>query len=135
MNRPILHKLALTFFAIGIASVANVQPAEAASKVTACAVFSNGAAAGTVQMRLFSYDGVRWTYIKGGKSNASGCVDFLYVPTNRYVAIQAQQSYSNGWATEVWRGDSRLSRIGANAEHLGNIVMNRISCSTPHGYC
>lgn len=130
MNRFIRITIAALALAIGGTAV-GATPAHAASAVTACFRFSDdGSVYANRPVQLQSATDGRWSTIRSGNTNASGCGTFSATPTNKWLRIRAAIVEGNSLiGQKVWEGVSPYrSNTGAGSANLGTGYLNIVTC-------
>ena len=79
--------------------------AQAATAVTGCFKWSNGAPYANQRVHLLQWTG-SWTVIRNGKTNGAGCGTFYNTPGNAYLAMKATAVLDDGRYVTSYEGYS-----------------------------
>lgn len=102
--------------------------AHAATSVTGCFQFSNGAAYANRPVNLQQWNGSRWVSVRSGKTNASGCGTFYNTSTGVYYTMSASLTENtgywinqySGWAPSYSHTGSGNGWVGTGTVYLVN---------------
>jgi len=78
--------------------------AHAATSVTACFQFSNGAAYASRPVTLQQWNGSRWVGVRNGKTGTNGCGTFYNTSTGVYYSMSASLTENTGYWVYQYSG-------------------------------